>query len=72
MYRGIILLLIAGWEFSWHYIKWNSNDFIEEQIGIFEIVGVGKNTIHLLQEGKEMKDRISIYKKAFKVIKYLD
>jgi len=53
------------------YMRWNIEKWVEKGIRIFDIDGHGSNgTVHLIPEGKDRKDMISIHKKAMKVIKY--
>ncbi len=52
-----------------NYIRWNVDQYVPKQIAVFSIVGHGKNTIHLIPKGKTYRERISISKKAMKVIR---
>lgn len=55
------------------YMKWNVEKWIERGIRVFDIEGHGSNnTVHLIPEGKDRKEIISIHSKAMKVIRDLD
>ena len=52
-----------------NYIRWNTEEYVEKQEGIFNIVDMGKNTIILIPGGEDWRERISISKKAFEVVR---